>query len=315
VANVADIQPDAAPVVVADSLCKRYGKNAALSDVSLSLQAGERMALLGHNGAGKTTLLKLFLGVTRPNAGSARFLGHDPTRMPAALRTQWGYLPENVAFHAAMTGREVLRFYARLKRASPKRVADLLLRVGLDEAADRRVGTYSKGMRQRLGLAQALLGSPRVLFLDEPTTGLDPFLRRDLYDVAEERRRTGCAVMICTHTLAEVEERVDKIAILERGRLVVAGTLDECRARAALPTKIRVRTRAGNASALGKALSRSVALDRVNDHSVTVSCSEQDKLQIIARIAEYQRWVEDFEVFPPRLEDLYAHFLGRSVEP
>jgi len=312
---VADVRRDADPVVVADSLSKRYADKTVLSEVSLSLRPGESMALLGHNGAGKTTLLKLLLGVTRPSSGCARFLGHDPVQMPTSRRVEWGYLPENVAFHASMTGREVLGFYARLKQDSKSRVVELLSRVGLGEAADRRVGTYSKGMRQRLGLAQALLGTPRVLFLDEPTTGLDPFLRRDLYSIAEERRRAGCAVLICTHTLAEVEERVGKIAILDQGRLVVSGTLEECRARAALPTRIRIRTRHGNAAGLGRALRGSVTLDQVNDQTVTLSCADRDKLQIVARIAEHREWVEDFEVLPPKLEDLYAHFLGRSVDP
>ena len=311
---MADIRPDSERVVVAESLCKRYGNKTALSRVSLTLRAGESMALLGHNGAGKTTLLKLFLGVTRPSSGRARILGVDPLQMPANRRVQWGYLPENVAFHAAMTGREVLSFYARLKRDDKARVAELLCRVGLEDAADRRIGTYSKGMRQRLGLAQTLLGSPRVLFLDEPTTGLDPFLRRDLYTITEERRRAGCAVMICTHTLAEVEDRIAKIAILDQGRLVVSGTLDECRERANLPTQIRIRTRSGSAGALGRALGGGVPLDRVNDHSVTLSCVAGDKLRIVARIAEHREWVEDFEVLPPRLEDIYAHYVGRSVE-
>lgn len=310
---MADISPLSDKVVVADSLSKRYGDKVALSEVSLSLGAGESMALLGHNGAGKTTLLKLLMGVTKPSAGCARFLGADPLQMPASHRVQWGYLPENVAFHAAMTGREVLRFYARLKRDTRSRTAELLSRVGLEEAADRRIGTYSKGMRQRLGLAQALLGSPRALFLDEPTTGLDPFLRRDLYDIAEERRRAGCALMVCTHTLAEVEDRVAKIAILDRGLLVVSGTLEECRERAGLPTRISIRTRPGKAGMLGSALG-SVPLDRVNDHSVTLRCAAEDKLQIIARIAENREWVEDFQVMPPNLEDIYAHFLGRGVD-
>ncbi len=312
---MADFAADTKPLVVADAVSKRYGPKTVLSDFSLSLCAGEAVALLGHNGAGKTTLLKLLLGVTRPSGGSARVFGRDPTRMPAALRQQWGYLPENVAFHGAMTGREVLRFYTRLKGESVTRVSELLERVGLADAADRRVNTYSKGMRQRLGLAQALLGAPRMLFLDEPTTGLDPFLRRAFYAIVEERRQAGCAVLICTHTLAEVEERVSRVAILDNGRLVVSGTMEELRARASLPTRVRVKTRPGAASKVREVLNEAIPLDHVNDSMVTLRCADRDKLRIVARVARHTEWVEDVELTPPRLEDLYAHFLEGAKQP
>ena len=144
---------------------KRFGKVEAVRDVSFSLPEGETVALVGHNGAGKTTLMKLMLGLIRPTNGSITVLGDDPSAGQFEGRRRLGYLPENVSFNAALTGHETLAFYARLKREPAKSVAGLLDRVGLTHAADRRVGTYSKGMRQRLGLAQALLGEPRVLLL------------------------------------------------------------------------------------------------------------------------------------------------------
>jgi Cu-processing system ATP-binding protein len=159
---------------------KRYGSQFAVRAVDLSLRAGECVALVGHNGAGKSSLIKMMLGLTTPTEGAVRLLGENPAGAAAAhLRRAVGFLPENVAFHPSMTGRETLDFYARLKGEPTARNPGLLERVGLDGAAARkRVGAYSKGMRQRLGLAQALLGRPRVLFLDEPTTGLDPALRQ-----------------------------------------------------------------------------------------------------------------------------------------
>jgi Cu-processing system ATP-binding protein len=167
------------------SLTKHYGAIEAVRDVSFDLHAGEIIALVGHNGAGKTTLLKLMLGLVRPSTGTIRVLGEDPAAGEFAARRRLGYLPENVSFNAALTGREVLSFYARLKEQPVAQALSLLDQVGLGVASQRRVGTYSKGMRQRLGLAQALIGEPQVLLLDEPTTGLDPALRLEFYEIVE----------------------------------------------------------------------------------------------------------------------------------
>ena len=161
-------------VISVTSVVKNYGDKTVLRDVDLSVRSGERMVLIGHNGAGKTTLMKLMLGLTQPAAGQVRVLGNNPLTAAAVQRRGIGYLPESVAFHSAMKGREVLAFYARLKGVAAAECHSIMVQVGLDQAADRRVSTYSKGMRQRLGLAQAMLGSPRLLFLDEPTSGLDP---------------------------------------------------------------------------------------------------------------------------------------------
>jgi len=158
---------------------KCEGKQVAVSDVDLTLRAGECVGLVGHNGAGKSTMIKMMLGLLRPSEGTVRVLGDDPAASASARdRGQLGYLPENVALYPSMTGPETLAFYARLKGQPVSLNTALLEKVGIAGAADRRVGTYSKGMRQRLGLAQALLGDPRVLLLDEPTTGLDPALRQ-----------------------------------------------------------------------------------------------------------------------------------------
>ena len=150
-------------------------------------------------------------------------LGEDPAAGEFSARRQLGYLPENVAFNAALTGRETLAFYARLKQIKPASAWPLLDRVGLTDAADRRVGTYSKGMRQRLGLAQALLGRPRVLLLDEPTTGLDPALRQTFYEILNELRDDGATVLISSHALNELEDRAEHVLIMNRGRAGGAG--------------------------------------------------------------------------------------------
>ena len=182
-------------VVEIERLSKSYGPIKAVTEASLALGSGETVALVGHNGAGKTTLLKLMLGLVRPSSGRLRVLGDDPAAGEFAARRRLGYLPESVSFNTSLTGREILSFYSRLKGWPVARSLNLLDRVGLAPAAARRVGTYSKGMRQRLGLAQALIGEPQLLLLDEPTTGLDPALRLEFYDIIEQLRAGGATVV------------------------------------------------------------------------------------------------------------------------
>ncbi len=288
---------------------KRYGPHEVVRGVSFSLAAGESLALLGHNGAGKTTLIKLMLGITRADGGDIRICGLRPDeRAFAGLRRRVGFLPENVVFHNAMTGREILSFYARLKGAPASAVDALLDRVGLGEARNRRVRTYSKGMRQRLGLAQALLGDPVVLFLDEPTTGLDPALRRQFYEIIAERQRQGTAVLLSSHALGEVEARADRMAIMKNGRMVACGTLDELRRAAARPVRVRVAVAPGKAQAIAADLGADAEVRTVNAAVIELSCAPCDKMRLLHRLAGLDGLVRDIDIAPPGLEEIYTHF-------
>ena len=301
------------PLIEVQSLCKHYAGKAVLQDVDLKIAPGEVVALLGHNGAGKTTLMKLILGLTRPTGGKVRVAGVDPGD-PAAIaqRGRLGYLPENVAFRGSMTGRELLRFYAKLKRLPLAYCDDLLDRVGLGEAAGRKVRTYSKGMRQRLGLAQAILGEPELLLLDEPTSGLDPHLRQAFYDIVAELRSAGVTTLISSHALSEIEARSDRLAIMKRGRLVACGALPELRRAADLPVRMRVSVAKGQAATLARSLDGSARLLKVNDSTVDLACLGSDKMAMVRRIAELENPVLDLDIQPPDLEDLYAHYVGRE---
>ncbi len=220
---------------------KRYGQQIAVTDVDLVLREGERIALVGHNGAGKSTLIKLMLGLIRPTSGDIEVLGETPASAASAKsRRRIGYLPENVAFPPATTGEELLAFYARLKREPVARNGEILERVGIAHAARRRVGTYSKGMRQRLGLAQALIGRPRLLLLDEPTTGLDPELRQSFYDIVGELSVGGATVLLSSHILTELEGRTDRVVVMSRGRKRADGTMAELRQLAQRPVRIKI---------------------------------------------------------------------------
>ena len=208
-----------------------------MRDVSFSLRQGETVALVGHNGAGKTTLMKLMLGLIRSTSGDIWVMGDNPAVGEFSARQRLGYLPENVAFNPSLTGRETLAFYARLKWEPLHAIGPLLERVGLGGAANRRVAAYTKGMRQRLGLAQALLGESQVLLLDEATTGLDPALRKSFYEIVEALRGRGATVLLSSHVLTELEERAGRVIIMNRDVKVADGTLDELRRIARLPTR------------------------------------------------------------------------------
>jgi Cu-processing system ATP-binding protein len=299
-----------AETVRVTEVTKSYGKANAVTGLSCTLNEGETIALVGHNGAGKTTLIKLMLGLIRPNSGTVRVLGEDPAAGQFAARQRLGYLPENVSFNMALTGRETLSFYARLKRVSVDTVPDLLERVGLAAAAGRRVGTYSKGMRQRLGLAQALLGQPKVLLLDEPTTGLDPALRRSFYDIVAELRANGATVLLSSHALTELEGKADRVIIINRGIKIADGTIDELRGIARLPTRIRVTLTDCEAGKVDDWIRKAGAWRRVNGHMLEIDAAPEDKIMLLRKAASAEAPVTDLDVVPPSLDELYAHFLG-----
>lgn len=290
-----------------ENACKNYGRQEVLQDVSLSVSAGERVALLGHNGAGKTTLIKLILGLTGLTSGTIDVFGHT-TGSDGARRTA-AYLPEIVNFHGMLTGREQLRFFARLAGVSRKQVDAALEKVGLADAADKRIGTYSKGMRQRLGLAQVLMRRPQLALLDEPTSGLDPISRRTFYDLVDELAKAGTAVFVSSHALTELEARTDRIYIMASGKLVAAGSLDSLRKEAGLPTRIMVKAVHEKADTVAARLGG----ERVNCSSVQLTFKADEKLDRITAIAGLERGlVEDVDLAPPSLEDLYRHFTAKG---
>ena len=291
--------------LIITSVNKFRGKTQVLEDIDLTVAPGERLALLGHNGAGKSTLIKSILGLTPIHGGSISINGAAPGS--AAARKDTAFLPEAVSFHPALTGREQLNLFANLSGASAD-VPALLERVGLADALDRRIGTYSKGMRQRLGLAQVLLGRPKVALLDEPTSGLDPISRQDLYAIIDELAEQGTAVLIASHALTEVEARTDRIAILRKGVKVADNTLAELSSEAALPTRLRITARAGEIDQLAQ----QVGGTRVNGASVELCCSADQKMNELRRIAALGDVVVDISMTPPRLEDLYRHFAKES---
>ena len=289
---------------------RRYRNVVAVQDVSLALHPGQATALVGHNGAGKTTLIKLLLGLIRPDQGTVRVSGVDPAGARGAeARRTLGFLPENVAFHGAMTGTELMSFYARLKRHSPRRNGELLALVGIADAANRRVSTYSKGMRQRLGIAQALIGEPRLLLFDEPTSGLDPASRLDVFNTIDTLRGSGATVLVSTHALAEVENRVDRVAVMHRGRLLAAGTVTELRKGVDADVGLRLRVHVGDTGQVLATLPPEVRCIERSEDALVLRLPPAAKMHVLRSLAALGEIVEDVEITTPGLEDLYQRLV------
>ena len=220
------------PVIQISSLTKRFEEKNAVEDLTLEVHAGEIFGFLGHNGAGKTTTVRLLNGVLEPTAGHAKVLGLDPQQEGPRVRARTGVLTETPSLDERLTARENLSFYAELYNVPGGEVVDrvdsLLAEFELTERADEKVGGYSKGMKQRLALARALLHKPAVLFLDEPTAALDPVAARHVHTMVENlARREGCTVFLCTHNLVEAQKLCDRVAVMDHGRLVALGTPSE----------------------------------------------------------------------------------------
>jgi ABC-2 type transport system ATP-binding protein len=218
-------------VIEAQGLTKRYGRIAAVDGVSFTVARGEIFGLLGPNGAGKTTTILMMLGLTDVTGGSIRVLGHDPAREPLQVKRRVGYLPDTVGFYDHMTARDNLRYTAALigldAADSDRRIADALDRVGLGEVGQKRVGAFSRGMRQRLGLAEILMKDAAIAVLDEPTSGLDPQATAELLAMIRSLKSHGVAVLISSHLLERVQSVCDRVALFSAGRIALIGSVPE----------------------------------------------------------------------------------------
>lgn len=216
--------------IITHELTRRFAQTVAVDHLTLTVYAGEVFGLLGHNGAGKTTTVRLLNGVLAPSAGSARVLGLDPVSDGPALRQQTGVLTETPSLDARLTARENLAIYAELYNVpnAAARVAELLEMFHLSDRADEKAGGYSKGMQQRLALVRTLLHNPRILFLDEPTAGLDPVAARQVHElILRLSRQEDRTVLLCTHNLVEAQQLCDRVAVLQHGRLLAMGASAE----------------------------------------------------------------------------------------
>jgi len=232
-------------VLEVEGLAKRYGEVLALRDLSVRVDAGSCLVLLGRNGAGKTTALRCMAGVLVPTSGTVRVDGTDAAIDPAAVRAMVGLMPEVPGLYERMSARTYLDYFGAIYEVEPslrgRRVEELLERFDLLDAADRWLGTYSKGMRQKVALIRATLHRPRLVLADEPTSALDPDSARRAWDYLKGLQREGCALVICTHSMEEAETLAGKIGIMSAGRALAVGDLAELRRRSGLKTRRELR--------------------------------------------------------------------------
>ena len=301
--------------VALDGIAVHFGPVHALAGVDLALAPGEVAVLAGPNGAGKSTLIGVLLGLLKLDAGRVMVDGRDLVaggrRFQREVRAQLGYLPEAVAFAENLTGRQVLRFFARARGVKKGRIADVLEQVGLTAAADRAVRGYSRGMRQRLGLGIATIHKPALLILDEPTGGLDQQGLTVLWEVLEEARREGRTVLLSTHDLALIEKRADRVHVLSRGRLAASGTPESLRRETDLPVRVQVELAdEERAEAVAGGLSQAFGMPvDLDTRRVGLDVGADDLFGVLEAIRSQQSSVSWMRVEEPGLDAVYEALL------
>ncbi|MCD6488431.1 MAG: ABC transporter ATP-binding protein [Desulfurococcales archaeon] len=304
-------------LLIVDGVWKKFGDKVVLKNVSLVVHSGEVVGLLGPNGAGKTTLLRIISGVLKPDQGRVSIKGFNPVDSKA--RALIGFCPQEPGLIADLTGFENMLFYARLQgldgKSVIKRIKELLEVMGLTKDADRLVRKYSGGMKKKLGLATTLIHDPEILILDEPTTGMDPGVRREVWRIIEEERERGKGILIATHYMEEADALSDRVYIIDQGRIIASGSPEELKSKYAPSSVIIVefykqpRDLEGVLQKTG--LKYIVDGDKVRIHS---SDPDRDVPGIVALIHEEGGTIKTLHVAKPTLEDVFLKLTGRRIE-
>lgn len=304
------------PIVEMVGLTKKYGTFTAVHPLNLKIHEGEIFGLLGPNGAGKTTTILMMLGLTEPTGGKVRVLGHDPTREPLKVKRMVGYLPEKVGFYDDMTASENLIYTARLNGISHeearRNIGPLLEAVGLKGVADQRVGEFSRGMRQRLGIADVLIKRPRMVILDEPTQGIDPDgVKRILDLVMSLSREQGITVLLTSHLLYQVQRICDRVGIFAKGRLVAAGRVEELARATYSGDGIVIEVQASPVDArLLEALKRVEGVQQVTDAGevLLLKCTQDLRSQVALAVLESGSSLLSMRTRGYGLEEIYLKY-------
>lgn len=288
-----------------EAVSKRYGEQVALRGIDLEIHRGEWLGLFGHNGSGKSTLLRLLLGLSRPTTGRLLIDGEAPSAARwRGLRERIGFMPERIAFYDHLTGREILAYFGRLRGVGDERVAAVLEQVGLGSAADRRLAGYSKGMRQRLNLGQALLGDPEMLFADEPVEGLDPQGVRAFFDLLHAGKVE--TVVMSSHRLAECSHRVDRICVLNQGEVRALGTVEELSRDLHPPVHVHVYpSESANGSLQTTLTELGATAVSMHQGAWVAEVEQQSKVAFLAGLAGCHGAIRHLHIEEPSLEELY----------
>jgi ABC-2 type transport system ATP-binding protein len=306
-------------VIEATGLTKRYGRTVAVDHLDLTVNKGEVFGVLGPNGSGKTTTILMLLGLTEPTEGNVRVLGFDPLRQPLEVKRRVGYLPDLVGFYDLLTARENLAYTARLAGKTSAETAgpinDALARVGLSDVADRRVGTYSHGMRQRLGLAEVLVKRAEIAILDEPTNGLDPQATQELLTLITELRNDGMTILLSSHLLGLVQTICDRVALFRQGRVGLVGKVPD------LALKVLGGTYIVEVEADGIDLAATLAglegIGSVTDSGAGVSRVDADRdlrPDIARRIVDAGGALRNMAIRRASLDEVYVRYFEKSQQ-
>lgn len=306
-------------VIVAQGLTKRYGPATVVNGISFSVGKGEIFGLLGPNGAGKTTTILMLLGLSEISAGQARVLGHDPVRDPLTVKRRVGYLPDAVGFYDNLSAAENLRFTGRLMDLEHKdreqRIAASLERVGLQHVAQKRVATFSRGMRQRLGLAEILMKKSDIAILDEPTSGLDPQATIELLEIIRNLKQEGVTVLLSSHLLDRVQSICDRVALFHDGHIALMGTVEEL-GRQILGAGFAVVADAkgeGIATKL-RAIPGVLSVEELQPGRYRLLADHDVLADVAATVASSGGRLTHLSIDAPSLESIYANYFQRNAQ-
>ncbi len=300
-------------VIETQNLTKRYGDVVAVDNLNLRIRAGEVFGILGPNGSGKTTTILMLLGLTEPTEGWARVLGFDPMRQPLEVKSRVGYLPDQVGFYDELTARENLAYIAKLNGLSRpvahRRISDALERMGLAEVADRRVGTFSRGMRQRLGVAEILLKHPQVIILDEPTLGLDPEAAREFLQIIRALKEEKITVLLSSHLLHQVQAVCDRVGLFHQGRMVLEGTVAEL-ARQVLggAYRVHIRARGPDLTSTLQKISGAVRAQKLDSDLYQIEAQEDIRAEVARVAVQEGAQVLSLGLEEPSLDEVYQRY-------
>ena len=294
-------------------LSKNFKRIRAVDNLDIMVNKGDIYGFLGPNGAGKTTTIKMILDLVRQDTGEIWLNGVNIAENGVNAREGIGYLPERAQFYKNLTAIQTMEFFAELKGVDKEQCDELLAKVGMDRWRDKKLGTFSKGMVQLVGVAQALLGDPKLLILDEPTSGLDPRWARVLKDIMLEMNGKGTTIFFSSHLLSEVQELCNRVAILNQGRLIIEDTVAHVSGGMTHKPKLVIRV-TGEADKAVQAI-RDSGFNEIEVHGnqISVLVESQDKSRILGILSEAQISIDDFKTVEPSLEDAFMAYIGNEA--
>ncbi|NOK61702.1 MAG: ATP-binding cassette domain-containing protein [Chloroflexi bacterium AL-W] len=302
-------------VIETKELTKKYNDFVAVDTLNLSIGQGEVFGLLGPNGSGKTTTILMLLGLTEPTSGEVRVLGLDPVRKPLSVKARVGYLPDQIGFYDELTARENLIYIAKLNGLSRKegysRIDVAIERMGLGDATNRPVGTFSRGMRQRLGVAELLIKQPQIIIMDEPTLGLDPEAARLFLDIIRDLKRDGITILLSSHLLYQVQAVCDRVGLFYRGQVVLEGSVKEL-AQRILQGAYRIELEAVGATAtieetLHK-LPKVVSVQRSGQDMYVIETRDDVRSEVASAVISAGGQLKSLDMDEPNLDDIYTRY-------